>query len=69
MRDTYMAEYQFNLDQNTSRRDDKLTEISIEIETQNTQMNDLELDKQKLKSCFNGFIKKFSDEKLLRRFV
>ena len=49
MRDTYMAEYQFNLDQNTSRRDDKLTEISIEIETQNTQMNDLELDKQKLK--------------------
>jgi hypothetical protein len=31
MRESYMQEYQMNLDQNTSRRDDKITEISIDI--------------------------------------
>jgi len=33
MRESYMQEYQMNLDQNTSRRDDKITEISIELES------------------------------------
>jgi hypothetical protein len=36
-----MVEYQTNLDQNTSRKDDKITEVSQEIETQNSSIKEL----------------------------
>ena len=34
MRDCYMNDYQTNLDLNTTRRDDKVTEIYMEIANQ-----------------------------------
>ncbi len=41
MRNSYMVDYQTNLDQNTSRKDDKITEVSQEIETQNSSIKEL----------------------------
>jgi len=34
MRNSYMVEYQSNYDMNTSRKGDKITEVSTEIENQ-----------------------------------
>jgi len=67
MRESYMQEYQMNLDQNTSRRDDKITEISIELESQNSQMQDLEKEKTKFKSCLNGFLKRLYEKNKKRQ--
>ncbi len=57
MRNSYMVEYQTNLDQNTSRKDDKITEVSQEIETQNSSIKELKDQKSKQKSCLNTFFK------------
>ena len=57
MRNSYMVEYQTNLDQNTSRKDDKITEVSQEIETQNSSIKELKDQKAKQKSCLNTFFK------------
>jgi hypothetical protein len=41
MRNSYMQEYQNNFEQNTSRKDDKITEVSQEINTQNSNIKEL----------------------------
>lgn len=42
MRTTYMSEYQYNFDQNSSRRDDKISEMNLAIENQENYIRDLE---------------------------
>ena len=66
MRNSYMGEYQTNLDQNTSRKDDKITEVSQEIETQNSSIKDLKDQKSKQKSCLNTFFKRKTNHYYLR---
>lgn len=36
MRNSYMTEYQTNLDMNTSRKEDRITEVTGEIDVQNS---------------------------------
>ena len=42
MRQQYMSEYQTNFDQNSSRRDDKIAEMNMAIESQDNYIRDLE---------------------------
>lgn len=41
MRGSYMGEYQNNFNQNTSRSNDKITEMSLAIESQESYIKDL----------------------------
>ena len=42
MRGGYMSEYQLNYDQNSSRRDDRLVEMNMAIDSQTNYTRDLE---------------------------
>ena len=42
MRGGYMSEYQLNYDQNSSRRDDRLVEMNMAIESQVNYTRELE---------------------------
>ena len=42
MRGAYMGEYQGNYDQNTSRKDDKITEMNMAIQAKVNYINELE---------------------------
>ena len=41
MRSTYMSEYQQNFDMNSSRRDDKISEMNMAIDTREDYINEL----------------------------
>ena len=55
MRNSYMVEYQSNYDLNTSRKGDKITEVSTEIENQVKTIQELKDQKDKQKSCLSTF--------------
>ena len=42
MRSTYMSEYQVNFDQNSSRRDDKISEMNMAIDSQENYIRELD---------------------------
>lgn len=47
MRNSYMTEYQANFDQNTSRKEYKISEVSTEIDNQERTIKDLKDQKEK----------------------
>lgn len=55
MRVTYIGEYQHNLDQNTSRRDDRIAEMNQSIETQDSGIKDLNKVDELQESALNRF--------------
>ena len=61
MRNSYMVEYQSNLDQNTSRKEDKISEVSTEIQHQEESIQELRDTKKKQKSQIARFFKQKID--------
>lgn len=55
MRQGYMAEYQENFNQNTSRRNDKISEMMESISQQELTNKELEKEKNSQKSCMYKF--------------
>lgn len=55
MRITYMEDFQENFNQNSSRRDDKISEMMQSISHQENCIRDLEREKNAQKSCLHKF--------------
>lgn len=55
MRGGYMTEYQANFEQNSSRRDNKLSEMNMAIEGQSEYGRDLEKTIEQQDSCLHKF--------------
>ncbi len=55
MRGGYMTEFQINYNQNSSRRDDRLVEMSLSIEAEDNYANELAKTRDTQASCLNMF--------------